>query len=302
MKLPKKYIDVHSEILAQASASILLLCAEDLDLIQKPTDCISRSKVPLRNFQKAAIRFISDPDQKSLLVVHATGSGKTLTALAATQCYLDTHPDGKVLVISPAGVVQNFEKEMKKYGGRLSSKYSFKSFASFNSLNKEGKYSCEDTMVVVDEAHNMRNSGTQYESVFKCITQADKVLLLTATPFVNTLHDFVPLINMLYQDDDILEKRYWKIPKAIKNEDGYFKALTNIGNALRNKVTYLNEKKSKDFPSVATHRIDIDMTEDYFKKYQKALLVDREFGDNPDTFYNGYRRAVNKVGAGDYVN
>ena len=44
------------------------------------------------------------------------------------------------------------------------------------------------------------------------------------------------------------------------------------------------------------------MTEDYFKKYQKALLVDREFGDNPDTFYNGYRRAVNKVGAGEYVN
>ena len=125
----------------------------------------------MRNYQKSAIRFINDPKQNSLLVVHGTGTGKTLTALAATQCYLDTYPTGKVVVISPASVTGNFEKEMKKYGGRLSARYSFYSFATFNSLNKEGEYSCADTMLIVDEAHNTRNMGVQYEAVFKCAQQ-----------------------------------------------------------------------------------------------------------------------------------
>jgi superfamily II DNA or RNA helicase len=330
-------------------------------------DCISKSKVPLRDYQVKAINFINDPLKNSLLIVHGTGTGKTLTALTASQCYLNANPTDKVVVISPASLVGNFEKEMKKYGGRLSTNYSFYSFDKFRSLNQgafttpfdmyyrdeieaftasnpeldpekdsaeirhlmtkefatikkdqktrfskykersdkiniTNQYDCKKTMVIIDEAHNMRNMGIGYKAAFKCVIQSKKLLLLTATPFVNKLHDFVPIINMLYRDEKILIKLKKLIPQIIDNDIVYLKALDNIGFMLQGKVTYLNDKNSEFFPTVRTHKMEIDMTPDYFKKYAKALVEDRDFGDAPEVFFNGFRRAVNKVGAEEYIN
>jgi SNF2 family DNA or RNA helicase len=339
------------------------------DLVKSKTsgpskgDCVSRSKVPLRDYQVKAIRFINDPSQKSLLVVHGTGTGKTLTALTASQCYLDANPNDKILVISPASLTGNFSKEMGKYGGKLSAKYSFYSFTKFTSLNKgayktpfdmyyedeleafrdlhpedssdeiryamskhfnedirnttdfndykrraneiniRNLYDCQNTMLIIDEAHNMRNMGAAYDAVFKCVMQCKKLLLLTATPFVNNLHDFTPLINMMYRDENILKKGSRnKIPLKITSEAKYFSALEVIYDHLRGKVTFLNEKTSEFFPTVKMHKKEIDMTPDFFKKYEKALVTDRTFGDAPEVFYTGFRRAVNAVGAEEYLN
>ncbi len=45
------------------------------------------------------------------------------------------------------------------------------------------------------------------------------------------------------------------------------------------------------------------MTAEFNEKYIKSVAIDLEYGDRPDLFYNGYRRAVNQVGTkGEYVN
>jgi SNF2 family DNA or RNA helicase len=354
----KEYKDLKNQKLIQIRDIVKARTASS-----SKSDCVSRSKVSLRDYQIKAIRFINDSTQKSLLVVHGTGTGKTLTALTASQCYLDANPNDKVLVISPASLTGNFAKEMGKYGGKLSSKYSFYSFTKFTSLNKgsyktpfdmyyedeieafrdlhpddssdeirymmskhfnedvrnstafndykkraneiniRDLYNCNNTMLIIDEAHNMRNMGAAYEAVLKCVMQCKKLLLLTATPFVNNLHDFTPLINMIYRDENILKKgNRNKIPLKITSEDKYFKALETIYDHLRGKVTFLNEKTSEDFPTVKMHKKEIDMTPDFFEKYRKALVADRKFGDAPEVFYNGFRRAVNAVGAEEYLN
>jgi SNF2 family DNA or RNA helicase len=172
-----------------------------------------------------------------------------------------------------------------------------------NEINIRDLYNCNNTMLIIDEAHNMRNMGAAYEAVLKCVMQCKKLLLLTATPFVNNLHDFTPLINMIYRDENILKKgNRNKIPLKITSEDKYFKALETIYDHLRGKVTFLNEKTSEDFPTVKMHKKEIDMTPDFFEKYRKALVADRKFGDAPEVFYNGFRRAVNAVGAEEYLN
>ena len=266
------------------------------------SDCITRSKVTLRPYQVNAIKFINDPKQKSLLVVHGTGTGKTLTALAASQCYLDQYPNNKVVVVSPASITHNFEKEMEKYGGKLSKNYSFYSFDKFRAMNKDGDYDCKNTMLVVDEVHNTRNQTAAYDAVYNCAKESHKLLLLSATPFVNRLADLKPIIYMLYRDDGILLQKDISIPQKFSNAESYHKALRNIFLVLNGKVTYLNDKKSEDFPQAREHKIEIPMTHDYFRRYKKALEEDKDFGDSPEKFYHGYRRAVNKVGASNYVN
>jgi len=221
-----------------------------------------------------------------------------LAALAASQCYLDSHPKGNVIVISPASLTKNFAKEMVKYGGKLSSKYKFYSFDTFMNLNKDDKVDCSKSMIIIDEAHNMRNANKRFESAFKCVQNSDKLILLTATPYINRLYDFVPLIQMLYRDEDIMRKTKNNFSKniSIKHED-FEDALKKLYNLLRGKVSYHGLKTTSDFPTVNYHRLDPNMTAEYFKKYDQSINEDMDFGLNPQVFYHGFRRAVNTVGS-----
>jgi SNF2 family DNA or RNA helicase len=108
---------------------------------------------------------------------------------------------------------------------------------------------------------------------------------------------------MLYRDENILKKKSRSmIPLKITSEDKFVKTLEVIYDFLKGKVTYLADKTSEFFPKVKMIKDEIDMSPSFFKKYEKALVADRKFGDAPEVFYNGFRRAVNAVGAEEYLN
>lgn len=324
------------------------------DRTQSRGDCITRSKIELRPYQKKVIKFINDRGNDSLLVVHGTGMGKTLSALVASQCFLDANPTFKVTVISPASLIKNFEKEMVMYGGKLSNNYHFYSFEKFTNINKRERmtplklflqlnenkyktkyptlkkkkllekmtaayetkvknnevlmkkyrerikeidedyedYDCNNTMLIIDEAHNLRNMGVMYNTIFRCAKKSKKLLLLTATPFVNDLGDFIPLINMIHRDKNILKK----------NEISNNNLLYGISTLLKNKISFLNDKSSEFYPRVKINKIESVMSDDFYQRYKEAITVDKSYGKNPHVFYTGYRRAVNEIGASEYIN
>ena len=53
---------------------------------------------------------------RGAIAAHSVGSGKTLTAITASQCLLDKHPDWTVIVVTPTSLQHNFKKEMVRYG------------------------------------------------------------------------------------------------------------------------------------------------------------------------------------------
>jgi SNF2 family DNA or RNA helicase len=130
--------------------------------------------------------------------------------------------------------------------------------------------------------------------MFKPIIKAKKILLLTATPFVNRLTDLIPLINILHRND--------RTKRRIDDKDNlYQKSLVNIGYLLNRKVSYFNEKSPEFFPEVRVHKIVTRMSRSFFQRYKKALDVGL-FGSIPELYYNGFRRAVNAVGVEEYLN
>jgi len=278
-------------------------------------DCITRSKVQLRDYQIKAIKYINAKANSSLLVVHGTGTGKSLTALAASQCYLDANKKCKVVVVSPASLVKNFEKESSKYGVDVNDgRYSFYSFDGFAKLKN---VDCSNTMLIIDEAHNLRNMGTRYKPLFMCALKCDKLLLLTATPFVNNLQDLKPIVYLLHRDETITHKYPILKEKPDRTGEGikflnflkkyqkytnsaYGRTLFNIGTLLTNKVSFYNVK-TENYPSVKIEKVELDMTSDFYKKYVDIITKEKIFGTSPETFNHGYRRAVNSIGA-DYLN
>jgi len=262
---------------------------------EKGGDCIERSKLPLKDWQKEVVEFMKNND--ALLVVHETGCGKTLTAIAASQCYLDEYPNRNVIFVGPASLTSNFQKEMKAYDVKNSDKYIFYSFEKFLSLAKENKkqMNCCNNFLIVDEAHNLRNPlSERMNSVFICSIKADKKLLLTATPFVNSYVDFEPLINMIYGRNVIGGKINFSTYKK-PNEK---KDLEIIETYLYKKVHY-KKKSCENFPERRDHVISIEMSKSFYKKYEK-IIDEREVFENPEVFANGYRRAVNSLGTEYY--
>ena len=236
-----------------------------------------------------------------------TATHNTLTAVTATQCYLDKYPDRGVVFVGPTSLISNFQKEMRSYGIENDNRYDFYSYDKFMLEDKAGRpISTENKFLVVDEAHNLRNSSSKKsQAVVKASFKADKRLLLTATPFVNSLSDFIPLINMIYGKMKVgTRKEFYSnevdewLGSVINDE-----SLATFRYLLEDKVDMVDCKDPKDFPERIDHYVDVPMTVDYYKRYAKLVKGENLFDilfSNPEKFYNGYRRAVNKAGTEYY--
>jgi SNF2 family DNA or RNA helicase len=255
-------------------------------------NCIKRSNLPLRELQIKVVQYMDDHD--SILVMHGTGTGKTLTSITTSQCYLDKYPDRKVVFVGPASLASNFKKELYRYGLK-------------NIDTKGGRpVDLQNSFLIIDEAHNLRNPlSKKSKSIVEASWRADKRMLLSATPFVNNLMDFIPLINIIYGKKIIgtLQEFYkglceqWISKKT--NQDN----LNTLKYLMRDKIDVYINMNNIDYPQRFEYTFEVPMTDEYYARYSRIIKGENIYGilfNNPDAFYNGYRRAVNKAGPGYY--
>ena len=187
------------------------IAMEFLKVLNSEKECIHRSKTVLTPIQVKTVEHFDNTD--SMLIVFGTGLGKTLTALSASQCFLDENPNGSVIIISPASLLNNFKKEMKKYGGENIEKYEFYSFEKvMNAFKNDVSIKGRNALLIIDEVHNLKNyHGIKFDSIMNLAKKTKKRLLLTATPIVNDYKDIISIINLL-------EGEYVLQTKQISNE------------------------------------------------------------------------------------
>jgi superfamily II DNA or RNA helicase len=260
--------------------------------------CLDRSHKTLKDHQKKVVKHLDD--HHGLIVYHKVGSGKTLTAITVSQCYLDKYPNHHVIVITPAGLINNFKDEMTRSYMNINhpEKYSFYSFQSFMKRSKKtrGGISCANSLLIVDEAHNIRKMhtinkgkemGVMNKFITRCAKSAHKVLLLTGTPLYNSPNDIVGLYNMINDHKEIIKPGEFKL------------------DMMKCMVSYRGASQ-QFFPK----RVDIDefipMNPSYEKKYDECILnvelahkdpffVDLYGEHDYKAFYNVIRRAVNNL-------
>lgn len=273
---------------------------------RKEGNCVERSLIPLKKHQEAVIKILKK--RRGLIAIHSVGSGKTLTAVTASQCYLDSKPNNKVIVVTPTSLQTNFKKEMIKYGvPDDDDRYKFYTVKNFMNASSRGEINCKKSMLIVDEAHNLRTevkttkttgelkAGRAAMSLVECAKNADKVLLLTATPAVNKPYDMANLLAMVDGDDQLSKKDFEKL---IKDPDDLYSLF-----ACKTSFYTPQEKEYKEFyPKMKSHDVFLPMTKKYYKNY---LEVEDESGKdyilellgegNLKVFYNGVRRASNNL-------
>jgi hypothetical protein len=144
-------------------------------------------------------------NQPGILVYHLPGKGKSLSALSSLKAL-----NKPSTVITPAALKSNFLQEQDKH---LDTKLPMDMDTLENVARKQtGK---KNPILVVDEAHRARTPGSKTLSALKNISSdAEKTMLLTGTPMVNSPSDIAPLINIVSKEKllpeakDEFEKKY----------------------------------------------------------------------------------------------
>ena len=190
---------------------------------------LETSKIDLNPHQiEAALFALNSPVSQGVILADEVGLGKTIEAGLVISEYF-SRGWTSIIVVAPASLCAQWQVEMqekfdlpaqiidsKLYQSALKEEknlFDFKgiSICSYNcvlQLKKQMKDK-EWHLVVIDEAHKLRNFYTGKTQIAECINQTfknKKKLLLTATPIQNTLMDIFSLVSII--DTSILGNEY----------------------------------------------------------------------------------------------
>eukprot|EP00798_Chlamydomonas_sp_ICE-L_P019614 gene19614-26298_t len=214
--------------------------------------------------------------QRGLLVHHAMGSGKTITALATSVIMFNAGIVSNVHILVPKTMVAYWQQNLANLGLLSLGVFTIGTHHKWLRDFSTGKTTLQPkSLVVVDEVHNMRSKiqakdTSMSKSFVTVCSMAHRVLLLTGTAVVNGVHD-----------------------------------LRNIAVALAglNGKVSLYHDEPPNAPKLQEQVHEFTMDEDYSKWYDKIELneahtlfkddVDVRAVKNMQVFSNGIRRAVN---------
>ena len=255
--------------------------------------------------------------QRGVLVYHGLGSGKTLTSI------LSAEGQGGATVVVPASLQGNYKKELDK--AEAVGDYDISSYEMFAKRTDP-----PNKMVILDEAHRIRNSDTKRSrKVRESTRDSDKILLLTGTPIQNKPHELAPLINTLTGENTLplspgeFERAYIK---KIKTEPGLWDKLfkggkTSTTKAIKNKKDLISKIKgltdyhpssTEDFPAKEEHTVKVPFTKEQLNTYkmlerdagaslkyfiQNKLPADKKEAKNLNAFAGAVRQVANTEAA-----
>jgi superfamily II DNA or RNA helicase len=291
--------------------------------------CIISSNKKLMKHQITVIQHVLN--NRGLLVYHGTGTGKTLTAITAFQCLIESGQVKGAVIITPISTIKRFLVEAKEYysataeGKKLFAKYfpqnekvkfgetpvSILGQAKFARI-KNMKAFIKNKLLVIDEAHLLKTKispshGKEAVAVLEASKYAAKVIAMTATPIMNREEEIVNLMDMIYGpnqftiDGDKVTQDVYKSRILAPYEQGntdmfdkYFKCKVSINDAD-------DKKLSERFPKVIINEQILIMSKAEYEEYWKAEIGQWEksstaidINKNLSMFYNGIRRKVNE--------
>jgi superfamily II DNA or RNA helicase len=158
----------------------------------KSIDLPPKFAIELKPHQQKVVEYMWKTDSRGIVLYHGLGSGKTITSIAISQLY----PEKKVIVVCPASMRTQWKNELGKMKAKMEN-YKILSYEAYTSAVKANANIVDSAIVILDEAHRIRNPGKTSTVINRTLKDSDKVILLTGTPMVNTPLDMSPLVNII---------------------------------------------------------------------------------------------------------
>ncbi len=263
-------------------------------------------KAYLKLYQKVIIDyFVNNSNVRGLLLYFEMGFGKTLTAAIIMQILSQNM---KVVVISSKMLHENMKSTIDNLQVSSESKvdpiYITSNASNLVNILKSHD-SFDNTLIVVDEAHDIFNSITNYSKgsieFYNMIMNATniKILFLTGTVIVNEPFELVPCFNMLagyelfpenYEDFSkyFIDKKNKKFINRQKFKDRISGLVSYYGHLLSDISKNEDSKgiiKKEGFPDEYDLQvINVEMSEYQYGLYINARIKEREENMNTTSF------------------
>lgn len=164
-------------------------------------------RLRLEPHQIVVSKVLVKPNVPGLLLFYKVGSGKTLAAISAAEnlASCDGKLDRPVVVILPASLRANFQKELEACNVPFEERYTLLSFQQVHNMAREQREQLgKDALVIIDEVQTLRNPNNRIkgkpntlDSVLEVAKGAHKRLLLTGTPVMSYPYEIGSAIALL---------------------------------------------------------------------------------------------------------
>src|SRR5581483_12510879 len=183
----------------------------------------------LRPYQEEGVRFLVGRDLDAILA-DEMGLGKTVMTIVAVLA-----ADARALVVGPANVLYNWADEVARFTdeaplvyhqqrwiGNLGGRFMLTTYDALRNLDPADPQVAGRDVLILDEAHYIRNPETQRARLVKALPQRRR-LLLTGTPLVNGIDDYYELLEQV--DHGRFQSRAefsrtWKVDASLFNRYG----------------------------------------------------------------------------------
>lgn len=301
--------------------------------------------------QKFLAEFINpNTDYRGVLVFYNIGAGKTCTAMRITENF-----KGKknIMVVLPASLKGNFRSEfrsactgeayitehereqlksyhpsdprykeiIRKSDERINKYYTIYSYNKFINLLQSNKLNLSNTILVIDEVHNMiSETGTYYDTFYHYIqkkTPSDfRLVIMTATPIFDkpaeialTMNLLLPKGKKLPTGTDFIHK-FIRVRYTNKGPKYSVRNMKLFKKYIRGYVSYYRGAPPYTFPTAEIHYVKCKMSDTQKKLYKKILKKLampepnplEEGADISNSFYIGTRMVSNFVFPNKKVN
>ena len=227
------------------------------------------SVTPLPHQRDLALRLADSGGQ---LAFHATGSGKTISAVNAAHEH-----NLPLLAVVPAALRNNFRKGIEDAGFKGQSSVVSYEEAVRRMNDPAFREQASKSLVAFDEAARMGQTGTARSDLASGLPAA-KRLLLTGTPARNAPHELAPLINsaagkaVLPTDPKEFQTRFLQtrtVPvgffsRLMGGQGAEVKVPANLHEfekAVRNHVHHYGAADRTHFPSVSESILEVPMSD-----------------------------------------
>jgi len=256
-----------------------------------------------------------------ILVFHRIGAGKTCTAINIAENFKKKK---QIMIVLPASLKGNFRSELrslcagenyltnkereelkryhpsdsqyksiiKRSDERIDKYYIIYSYNKFVNLIKQNKLKLNNTLLIIDEIHNMiSETGIYYESLYNIIQSAStdlKIVLMSATPIFDKPVEISLTMNLLIGKN--------KLPTGIDFANTFIdmhmtargpiystKNMELFKNYIRGYVSYYRGAPPYVFPLTEMHIVKCKMSNQQLKLYNK--VIKKEF-TNPGDYIN----------------
>lgn len=259
-------------------------------------DCPLPGGLELQEHQAKVLRlFQSAPRRKGLLLFHGVGTGKTITALSVAYCLKPRAP--KIVVLAPATLVRQWKQELKRWGPRFADGVAVYGHHAYLDRFARGEVSPRNAFLIVDEVHHFRGAEKQVYSqrLLAAAQRAKKVILMSATPLINSAEDIRNMMNMVQS----------QTRRADEEEVGDMHML-RLARYLKCNVSFVPSPAgvSPLYPKYSETHVKIPMPVAYEREYLRITRKPAgstkvkhgdKYNDPQGAFYHHVRKACNKI-------